>query len=101
MFNWLKNRRMVETKQPEEMIYVKEGYEKFDIFLKEPFKYDIKFTFYHWVVFKQIKFKHEWCGYGIPLHIEDMYNKYEVVNFITGETRFFTELEIDQLVNTL
>jgi len=96
-----KKSREVEIQQPEDISWVKEGYNKFEVFKKEPFKYDIKFTFYHWVIFRQIKFKNEWCGYAIPLHIDDMYNKYEAVNFTTGETRFFTEFEIDELVNTL
>ena len=67
-------------------------------FQLKPFKYKPKFEIFHWIIFKCVKQKYEWCGYQIPQHIERMWDEYHIINFETGEIEKVEEDFINDLV---
>jgi hypothetical protein len=64
-----------------------------------PFKHEIGFKVLQWVVFRREHYIGWWSGYGWNYLVNyNPYNKYDIINFNTGELKNVDEKFIDDLV---
>lgn len=75
--------------------------EKVDKFFKEnPLKYEPGYEICNWLVYKAEQHVSHWDGPGYFKNINELCNRYHIVNIKLGETRIVNEAFLDDLTNS-
>lgn len=78
---------------------IKLGYYAWKNFKKQPFLVKKGFLNQKYIVINLEKKCKEWCGYNIPLHIENFWNEYTIVDTSSWETKIVKDDTIQQILS--